>query len=614
MTEFISKNKPLFYIILTGLFVRILYEFEMSASPYWAAPFLDELYNYLRAKDIASGHLFLDQPFFKAPLYSYFLGILVFIFNDDFFLIKIIQHFIGLSSIIVVYFLSIRLFDKKTAIISSLICALYAPFIFYEGELLDTFLQLLFYPSILLMALKLIEKKEYKSAVILGIIMGLSALARPTIILFIPILLIYIYFCWKKSLAISKILNYLILIVIAFLITISPATLHNIFFGKDFVPIASYGGINFQIGNGEFSDGLTAGMPEKYLNIGQYNEYVEIYSEKESELLTGKKLTPSEQSKFWFNKTVEYMKSNPVKAMKLMLKKHILFWNARDIRNNKDIYFVSEYSQTLKYLLYIFNFGIIGTLGLGGIYLSLKEKRSDSFLLIGFIITYWIGTSIYFVCGRFRLPVVPLMIIFSGFCIIKIYENIINKSMKNWGLVICLLISAIFINYNWYNINGYTDRPRDLWNVANCYKEKGDYQNAIEYYNQVTKLSPNYLSAYTNLGEVYYATQNYNEAIVYFSKALEKNKNYIKAYNNIGACYEAMGDYKKAIENYKLCLNYQPEHYIARSNLADALFKQGDYKNAEEEYKKVLEIAPDYQRAVDGLKKSKEMVNKITIN
>ena len=89
------------FLFLGALLIRLIYLFEMTDSPYFGAPFLDELYHFNWAQDIARGRLLYHEPFFRAPLYSYLLGFFIFIFGSDFFAIQLVQHLIGAGAVLV---------------------------------------------------------------------------------------------------------------------------------------------------------------------------------------------------------------------------------------------------------------------------------------------------------------------------------------------------------------------------------------------------------------------------------------------------------------------------------------------------------------------------------
>ena len=85
-------------IFLAALAVRLIYFFQVKANfPGWDSPTIDPLYHDLWARQIASGDLLGSGPFFRAPFYAYFLGLIYTIFGPSLAAAKIIPMFINLG-------------------------------------------------------------------------------------------------------------------------------------------------------------------------------------------------------------------------------------------------------------------------------------------------------------------------------------------------------------------------------------------------------------------------------------------------------------------------------------------------------------------------------------
>ncbi|MDR2638277.1 MAG: tetratricopeptide repeat protein [Helicobacteraceae bacterium] len=86
---------------------------------------------------------------------------------------------------------------------------------------------------------------------------------------------------------------------------------------------------------------------------------------------------------------------------------------------------------------------------------------------------------------------------------------------------------------------------------ANAYYAAGEYEKAIESYDQAIELDKNYANAYANRALVYHDQGKYEKAIADFDKAIAINPNYALAYNNRAVTYAAMNDYKAASKDAK---------------------------------------------------------------
>jgi tetratricopeptide (TPR) repeat protein len=104
-------------------------------------------------------------------------------------------------------------------------------------------------------------------------------------------------------------------------------------------------------------------------------------------------------------------------------------------------------------------------------------------------------------------------------------------------------------------------------------------------------LDPNYSPAYNNLGLAYKQKDDYDKAIEYYQKALKLDFEQVGPghtevairYNNLGIAYEYKGEYDKAIEYYQKALKMGfeqlgPEHpkiAIRFNNLGAAYGRKG---------------------------------------
>jgi len=178
-------------VAFTAIAVRVLYLVGFSESPFFEFFFLDPRWHHQWAMDIIRGDGFGDVPYIRAPLYPYFLALVYTIGGVNIWSPRIAQFALGVLSSVFVYLIGRKLLGRENlAIISGCIFAIYGPMIYFEGALLIP--SIIVFMDLVAMWLLLIalEKKTWISFALCGALMGLSAVARPNIIIpFIGILL-----------------------------------------------------------------------------------------------------------------------------------------------------------------------------------------------------------------------------------------------------------------------------------------------------------------------------------------------------------------------------------------------------------------------------------------
>jgi len=583
------------FLLLAAFLIRMIYLYEMSASPYFGAPFLDELYHLNWARDIAAGKWLRDEPFFRAPLYSYLLGIFIRIFGVNFYLIRLAQHLLGVGAALAVYFLTRRVFSRREAVIAGILAALYAPFIFFEGEMLDIFLQFLLYPLILIQVLRTWKMQTIRNNLLVGILIGISAIARPNILLFVPVLLVFLGLLWlKKRDSFGDASFRFFFLFCGLILPIIPTALHNYKVGRCFVPISSYGGINFYIGNNAGADGYTARTGRRMYFFGRYEDSVEMYAKEEARERLGRDNPSAAQiSNYWFRRAIGWIRQEPGAWIRLLLKKTALFFTNYEIKNNKNMYFVTRYSAILRFFLSFLPFALVGSLGLLGFVFALIKKRTpETLLLILFFITYVLGVVLFFVSARYRAPALTLLIPFASYALTMLWDASGAKRQFTLFSGMAMLVILMGISFkDWFHIKP-KDYSRDHWSVGNCWFEKGNLDLAETHFRKALELDPDYEDALNNLGEALYEKKNYGDAMDVFKALVKKYPDHVGGYNNLGVCYESLLMYRQAEQYYRLALEIYPGHVRARINLAEVLIKQGNRDDAREEFEQALRLAP----------------------
>ena len=91
-------------IFIAALTLRVIYFLQIKSHyPGWDTPTIDPLYHDLWAKQIASGDILGSGPFFRAPFYAYFLGLIYSLAGPSLAVSKIIQHVIGSISCVLIF-------------------------------------------------------------------------------------------------------------------------------------------------------------------------------------------------------------------------------------------------------------------------------------------------------------------------------------------------------------------------------------------------------------------------------------------------------------------------------------------------------------------------------
>lgn len=415
-----TKQRYIVWTIVLAIFLlRIIYLFELSKNDplfYHPLPGTDQDMYYQSAYQILNGE-FPMSVFGYNPLYYYFLALCLKIADCNLFGVRIIQVLLGAGTCILTYLMGKRLFNYQVGLISLILSGICGTLMFHDGILLSTTLTTFLCSLCLFLLIRLMDKFNKRDLIISGISFGLAVLSQPNVILFLPFVLLWLFF----ALPISKKRGILICSIFAlvFFLTISPVTIRNYIASGKFILLTTAGPFQFWLGNNEHAPGI-------FDFCQPYLEEIQNKSQKEGRDL-------------YIEDVLRFIKKNPIAFTKLQIKKLLLFWGDYDIPHQVGY----DSTKKLSFLLNIFpGFGIIVILGIIGMLFSLKNWKKFTLLYL-FVLVYSFSVIGFLVVGRYRPPILPILIIFASFTLKMWYEKIRLRQYKTFILSISLVILLI---------------------------------------------------------------------------------------------------------------------------------------------------------------------------
>ena len=143
-----------------------------------------------------------------------------------------------------------------------------------------------------------------------------------------------------------------------------------------------------------------------------------------------------------------------------------------------------------------------------------------------------------------------------------------------------------------------------LNNRGNAYDDKGAYDRAIQDYDQALRLNPSFAQALKNRGSAYDDKGEYDRAIQDYDQALRLDPSFADAFVNRGVAYQKKGAYDRAIQDYDQALRLDPSNVIAFYNRGIAYGHKGEYDLAILDYRQTLRLNPNYPGAQAALDKA----------
>ncbi len=232
------------------------------------------------------------------------------------------------------------------------------------------------------------------------------------------------------------------------------------------------------------------------------------------------------------------------------------------------------------------------------------RARLISFSIFWFFISLLPSSNIYPIMAYMAehwlyLPSIGFFII-ASYALSRIYR----MRMKN-AAVIFIALPIIFYasltvrqNIYWRGPIVFYERtlryapesPKLYFNLANRYRDMGEYDKAIELYSKVLGIKADAADVYVNRGSLYSSLGEYEKGIRDFKEAIEINPDFFAAIYNLGLSYYKINNYKESEAALSRLIELDPKYAAAYYNLAVVYHKNGDYESAIKNCDKAIEL------------------------
>jgi tetratricopeptide (TPR) repeat protein len=110
-----------------------------------------------------------------------------------------------------------------------------------------------------------------------------------------------------------------------------------------------------------------------------------------------------------------------------------------------------------------------------------------------------------------------------------------------------------------------------------AYRLKGEYDHALQDYEQAIRLNPDNANAFNNRGIIYRIKGNYDHAIADYDEAIWlKNSDFPAAFYNRALAYDDKGEYDRALTDFDVVMRFDEKNALALYARGLTLLKKGD--------------------------------------
>ena len=579
----VGERRALFVILAVAVFLRLLHWHSMKDYPGFDFLGLDAKYYDDWAQRILREGLQGKDPYFMGPLYPHLLAIVYAIFGRSLDAVRWLQVAMSTGTVALVHVLARRYGGARLACVASAATAIYGPLISYSVSIIYPTVNTLLTTLELLLLFEAARRRSYGLAFAAGAAIGLDALGRGNVLLFAPPALLWLAGAWGKPLAFGRpewrgSLKVAIAFGAGLVVAIAPATIHNARTG-DAALLTTNGGLNLYIGNGPMASGghetpvLYVKRPDGTTEKIVADLQKDVECRTEAERATGRTLTYSEVSDFWFAETLRFIREHPGTFLSKLLMKTVHFWSAYEVPQIEHFQYFRRYSAALRGP--VLTFGVVGAFAIVGL-VSTWRRRAAWALPYFFVVAYSISTILFFVLDRYRLPIVPALTLFAAGAALSTWDALRARNVRAASSYVGgLAVTMLLMHANVYGVDEKKGIAQVLYREGIVADSRGKWDEAIGHYQEALALKPEYDKAHLNLGVDLARLGQPEDALIHLRRAEELNPSYYRASFDRGLVLEDLNRLPEALEAYRHAVELEPRYLLARSALAEMLLLAG---------------------------------------
>ncbi|MGD2175164.1 MAG: glycosyltransferase family 39 protein [Candidatus Brocadiaceae bacterium] len=521
-------------------------------------------------------------PFTTSPLYTYFWVLMVKAFGSALFWPRVTQLVLGSGSCVLLYFVGRSLFGRASGAVAALAAVIYAPSIAHEGDFQPAFLVVLANSVFLLAAIHARGRRSFWAWGLAGAALGLSAVVRANVLLLAPFALLWLW--WSHRRGRGQLIGSVAAFCAACALPVGSITLRNYVVSGDPVMSMTDAGIVMYISNNALDRGPSYFWPHgvPLARSGEVDPTHRVTRELASRMV-GRELTHSEASHFWMGRALAFVREHPGEWLLLEARKLYFFFHRYEVPDA-----ISQHDKLHRLgRRPLLHFGIVAPLALLGMAVAGRRWR-ELILLYGLVCVYVLTALVFGVQARYRLPIVPAMILFA---VLGGRWWLVALHRRRWVHIICATVPLASLfwwlnawNYWTWSIDAQFQTDLEHYSIAGVYVEAGDYDKAIPHLEAVLQQDTTYGSicgAHQMLARIYRERGDTDRA----------NREWYAAFGPL--CWDGAGA-QPVPSREALEARVRRDRYdiFALRDLAYACWRDGDYASARRHAERVVYLAP----------------------
>ena len=608
---------PAVYLFGAVFLVRLFALGRLTSSPFLLPAQGDmHFYNDWAQRILAGG--FTDHlAFYGLPLYAYTLALLYKIFGYSPFVPGFLQALLESGTAVLIYRISLRVLSSQSsatdpapgrplqavAILTGLAWGFFVPAQAYAVILMPTAWLVFVFWFVVWRIVRTDSPPSSREYLILGLLIGVTAMGIATILFLIPLLVAAAFKPEQRELNIWRSRFLAVALLLSGVVAgTAPCWIHNYFIARDPVFLSAHSGINFWIGNNPDANGYPRFPPG--LHAGQAAMLQDSIAAAEE--AAGHPIKRAEVSRYWSAKAKSYIAAHPLAWLRLLALKLFNFWSAFRYDDLSIVTSLREHRVILPGL----SFGIVAAFALPGMIFAWR-RRTTARWVVAAIILHLAALLPVFVTERYRLPIVPGLLVCAAFGLVMFWQNVNDFRPGVVALYLPLLALATVVvswpqrNPSLWALDSYNSGLQALQlgreSLDQNRREVADLSLAAA----ETKLGrafeyvPDNAELNFALGELRQVQGHSPEAKSFYARTLQIDPQHERAFNNLGLLALDEQRYPLAESFFRHSLAVAPRNAKTHFLIAKTFLAEGNRDAAEQALRNAIELSPTQREFQD---------------
>jgi 4-amino-4-deoxy-L-arabinose transferase-like glycosyltransferase len=528
------RSRLLIVLLLLAALLRILYLADTRAhSVYWDALLLDAALYDDQARLILSGDWLGGAGVYTLPpLYPYVVAALYSLSGSHLLAVRLFQLALGLVNVALVWSIGRAAFGRRVGLIAAGLAVSYGPFLFMEAKLMGTTLGV----TLGLCLLRLLMRGRAREApgqgesrMIwggAGLLLGLTALARPETLLFAPLAAVWVARVARRPIRSAG------LLLAGVALALSPVAIRNAGVSGEWSPanlISSQSGITFYQANNPRAGGVYVFLgPEGFSGDPRRQADEE---QRLAERATGLSMTRSQVTRYWMGRGLDWIVSDPGAFLILEARKLARYLGSYEYSTEYVYRVEREWVRTLW--IPFLPFAAISCLALAGLVALIREgPRPDGSILGLFILANLAASLMFYVSSRYRLPAVPAMIVLAALGADRFGQALarVRPAQRGWLVAGAAALVLLFVGLHVpLDERHLSQESYAHQNAGTLTYERGEFADAERHYRRAVEIRPGNWRSFYGLGQALEAQGLEEEAMDAYRAALRLRRRFPEA-------------------------------------------------------------------------------------